>query len=111
MKTFRLLAATALALTTVPLAAQSTATLSPQRLAQHVQTLGSDAFEGRAPATRAETKTVAYLSDQFAKAGLQPGQRQAPMDPGRASAEIGVGRAAAGEHDHRRQGHPADPGR
>jgi len=73
MKTFRLLAATALALAAVPLAAQSNVTFSAQRLSQHVQTLGSDAFEGRAPATRAETKTVAYLSDQFAKAGLQPG--------------------------------------
>ena len=73
MKTFRLLAATALALTTVPLAAQSTATFSPQRLAQHVQTLGSDAFEGRGPATNGETKTIAYLTQQFAAAGLQPG--------------------------------------
>ncbi|MEP6983710.1 MAG: M28 family metallopeptidase, partial [Sphingomicrobium sp.] len=48
-------------------------TFSTQRLSQHVQTLGSDAFEGRAPATNGETKTVAYLQDQFAKAGLQPG--------------------------------------
>ena len=55
-----------------PLAAQ-TAQIDPQRLSQHVQTLGADAFEGRAPATTGETKTVAYLSDQFAKAGLQPG--------------------------------------
>jgi Zn-dependent M28 family amino/carboxypeptidase len=72
MKTFRLLAATALALS-VPLAAQSTATFSTQRLAQHVRTLGSDAFEGRGPATAGETKTIAYLSQQFAAAGLQPG--------------------------------------
>src|SRR5207342_2407378 len=50
-----------------------TAQFDPQRLSQHVQVLGSDAFEGRAPATEGETKTVAYLSDQFAKAGLQPG--------------------------------------
>ena len=45
----------------------------PARLAEHVKILGSDEFEGRAPATAGETKTVAYLSDQFAKAGLQPG--------------------------------------
>jgi Zn-dependent M28 family amino/carboxypeptidase len=45
----------------------------PGRLSQHVQTLGSDAFEGRAPATPGETRTVAYLTDQFARAGLQPG--------------------------------------
>jgi Zn-dependent M28 family amino/carboxypeptidase len=72
LKAFRWFGAAAIALA-VPLAAQSTATFSPQRLAQHVQTLGSDAFEGRAPATRAETKTIAYLSQQFAAAGLQPG--------------------------------------
>ena len=68
----RSLALITLLLATTPLAAQ-TATFDPQRLSQHVQTLGSDAFEGRAPATAGETKTVAYLSDQFAKAGLQPG--------------------------------------
>jgi Zn-dependent M28 family amino/carboxypeptidase len=50
-----------------------TAQFDTARLSQHVQTLGSDAFEGRAPATAGETKTVAYLADQFAKAGLQPG--------------------------------------
>ena len=73
MTMFRLLAATALVLTAAPLVAQSTATFSPQRLSRHVQTLGSDGFEGRAPATAGETKTVAYLSQQFAAAGLQPG--------------------------------------
>ena len=66
------LAGAALAAAAAPLAAQ-TASFDPQRLSQHVQTLGSDAFEGRAPATAGETKTVAYISDQFAKAGLQPG--------------------------------------
>ncbi len=43
------------------------------RLAKHVRTLASDAFEGRAPATPGEDKTIAYLSDEFAKAGLVPG--------------------------------------
>jgi len=70
---FRWLAASALSLATVPLAAQTTATFSTQRLSRHVQTLGSDAFEGRGPATAGETKTIAYLSQQFAAAGLQPG--------------------------------------
>lgn len=37
------------------------------------QTLSSDAFEGRAPGTPGEEKTLAYLVDQFQKAGLQPG--------------------------------------
>jgi Zn-dependent M28 family amino/carboxypeptidase len=67
-----LLLASAAFLVAAPLAAQ-TAKFDPQRLSQHVQTLGSDAFEGRAPATPGEIKTVAYITDQFAKAGLQPG--------------------------------------
>ena len=71
IRRFSLLAGAAL-VAAAPLVAQ-TAQFDPQRLSQHVQTLGSDAFEGRAPATAGETKTVAYISDQFAKAGLQPG--------------------------------------
>ncbi len=35
--------------------------------------LASDAYEGRSPATAGEQKTIAYLSKQFAEAGLQPG--------------------------------------
>jgi Zn-dependent M28 family amino/carboxypeptidase len=69
----RILIAGACALASVPLAAQTAPSFSPQRLSQHVQTLGSDAYEGRAPATRAETKTVDYLIAQFKAAGLQPG--------------------------------------
>jgi Zn-dependent M28 family amino/carboxypeptidase len=43
------------------------------RVLQHVKVLSSDAFEGRGPATPGETKTVAYLVEQFKAAGLQPG--------------------------------------
>jgi Zn-dependent M28 family amino/carboxypeptidase len=71
VRTVRLLAATAILLT-APLAAQSPM-FDAARLSQHVQTLGSDAYEGRAPATRAEQKTVDYLIAQFKAAGLQPG--------------------------------------
>ena len=35
--------------------------------------LASDEFEGRSPGTRGEELTVAYLSEQFRAAGLQPG--------------------------------------
>ena len=65
-----LLAATALV--SLPSAAQQ-AQFDTGRLSKHVQTLGSDAFEGRAPNTRAETKTVNYLIEQFKAAGVQPG--------------------------------------
>jgi Zn-dependent M28 family amino/carboxypeptidase len=71
VRTARFLAATAILLA-APLAAQSPM-FDTARLSQHVQTLGSDAYEGRAPATRAETKTVDYLIAQFKAAGLQPG--------------------------------------
>lgn len=39
----------------------------------HTKTLASDAFEGRAPGSKGETLTVAYLTEQFRKLGLKPG--------------------------------------
>ena len=39
----------------------------------HVKTLASDAFEGRAPGTPGEAKTVAYLVEAFKTLGLKPG--------------------------------------
>ena len=72
MKTLLRLGVSALAFTAIPAAAQQ-ATFDPQRLSQHVQTLGSDAFEGRAPASRGEQLTVDYISKQFQAAGLEPG--------------------------------------
>lgn len=46
--------------------------IQPDRLAEHIRVLASDDFEGRAIATAGEEKTVAYLQDAFAKAGLEP---------------------------------------
>jgi Zn-dependent M28 family amino/carboxypeptidase len=70
---FRLAASSAAALAAFPLAAAPTGSFDPQRLSQHVQVLGSDAYEGRGVNTRAETKTVDYIVSQFKLAGLQPG--------------------------------------
>ncbi|MFD2248509.1 M28 family metallopeptidase [Pontibacter ruber] len=39
----------------------------------HTKALASDAFEGRSPGTAGEDSTVNYLTRQFKKAGLQPG--------------------------------------
>lgn len=39
----------------------------------HVEVLSSDAFEGRAPGTAGEQKTLAYIEAQFRAAGLEPG--------------------------------------
>ncbi|HET6535733.1 MAG TPA: M28 family metallopeptidase [Sphingomicrobium sp.] len=72
MKTLRLLAATALALTTIPAIAQDMGPFSPQRLSDIDKYISTDAFEGRGPATRAETKTIDYIADQFKAAGVQP---------------------------------------
>jgi Zn-dependent M28 family amino/carboxypeptidase len=43
-----------------------------QRISSDVQTISSDAFEGRGVATRAEVRTIEYLVSQFRSAGLQP---------------------------------------
>ena len=44
-----------------------------KRISDDVKVLASDAFEGRSPATEGERKTVAYLSQALADAGVQPG--------------------------------------
>jgi Zn-dependent M28 family amino/carboxypeptidase len=48
-------------------------TFDPHRLSDEDKTLSSDAFEGRGPATPAETKTIDYVVSQMQAAGLQPG--------------------------------------
>lgn len=47
--------------------------INPDNLSRHVRVLASDAFEGRAPATPGEEKTIAYVADALKKAGVQPG--------------------------------------
>ncbi len=42
-------------------------------LREHIQTLASDEFEGRAPSSQGEELTVQYLADAFRQMGLQPG--------------------------------------
>ncbi len=93
MNTSRLLAFPAVVvLLTTPLAAQPPATGAPAApaitaaaIVQHVKVLASDEFEGRAPGTKGEDKTVAYIAEQFAKVGLTPGNpdgtyfQQVPM--------------------------------
>ncbi|WCM29630.1 M28 family metallopeptidase [Sphingomonas sp. QA11] len=48
-------------------------TVDPARLSATVRTLASDAFEGRAPGTPGERKTIDFLVAQFKAMGLQPG--------------------------------------
>ena len=56
-----------------PARARADSAVEPARLSAHVKTLASDAFEGRAPATPGEQKTVTYLVEQMTAAGLRPG--------------------------------------
>lgn len=46
---------------------------SPKRLSEDVRILASDTYEGRAPATGGENRSVNYLITQMGHAGLQPG--------------------------------------
>nr|WP_240609505.1 M28 family metallopeptidase [Phenylobacterium deserti] len=59
-------------------AVAQTPVIDPARIAQHVKVLADDSFEGRAPATAGEEKTVAYITQQFKAAGLQPGGDPGP---------------------------------
>ncbi|GGC27989.1 hypothetical protein GCM10011371_14380 [Novosphingobium marinum] len=47
--------------------------LSVDTMREMTRVLSSDEFEGRAPGTPGEEKTVAYLIEKFREAGLQPG--------------------------------------
>ncbi len=47
--------------------------IDPDLLMAEVTTLASDEFEGRAPGSAGEPRTIAYLTEQFATLGLQPG--------------------------------------
>ena len=72
----RLTAATALAgllaMGSAALAAQS-GPVDPAQLSATVKVLASDPFEGRAPGTPGEAKTIDYLVQRFKALGLQPG--------------------------------------
>jgi Zn-dependent M28 family amino/carboxypeptidase len=54
-------------------AAAAPPTISLDTLKDVTRTLASDEFEGRAPTTPAEDKTIGYLAGRFGAAGLKPG--------------------------------------
>ena len=47
--------------------------ISADTLLAATETLASDEFEGRAPGSEGETKTVAFLTKHFSALGLTPG--------------------------------------
>jgi Zn-dependent M28 family amino/carboxypeptidase len=54
-------------------AAKPASLIEASHLSHDVKVLSSDEFEGRAPNSAGEAKTVAYLIEQFTQAGLKPG--------------------------------------
>src|SRR5688572_21325761 len=46
--------------------------IDPVRMSNMIRTLASDEYEGRAPGTAGEAKTIAYIAEQFRLAGLEP---------------------------------------
>src|SRR5207247_7809643 len=48
-------------------------TITPDGLLAHIKVLASDEFEGRAPGTKGEELSVKYITDQFKRIGLKPG--------------------------------------
>lgn len=47
--------------------------ISAETLQRVTRTLSSDDFQGRAPGTVGEERTIAFMSQEFRRAGLQPG--------------------------------------
>jgi Zn-dependent M28 family amino/carboxypeptidase len=47
--------------------------ISRETLARHIEVLASDEFEGRAPSTDGEVKTINYLKSEFEALGVKPG--------------------------------------
>jgi Zn-dependent M28 family amino/carboxypeptidase len=54
-------------------AAAPAPTITPAELSATVKVIASDAYQGRAPGTEGETKTIDYLVGRFRTLGLQPG--------------------------------------
>ena len=50
-----------------------TGRVDPARLNEATRVLASDEFEGRAPVTPGEDRTIAWLTQQFQALGLEPG--------------------------------------
>jgi Zn-dependent M28 family amino/carboxypeptidase len=47
--------------------------ITPDGMLAHIKVLSSDEFEGRAPGSKGEELSVNYITDQFKRVGLKPG--------------------------------------
>ncbi len=53
-------------------AAQTAPPVAPADLMRHIRMLASDEFQGRAPGTEGERRTIDYIAEQFRARGLEP---------------------------------------
>ena len=74
MTSFRaLIGALVLSLACQPSGGERAGDIVADSLLTRIQVLASDEFEGRAPGSVGEARTVSYLTDQFQQIGLAPG--------------------------------------
>src|SRR5437660_12400399 len=73
MKAYALLAALAISASAAQTPLAQLPKVDAGAVLAHTKVLASDDYEGRAPGTRGEERTVTYLVEQFKKMGLQPG--------------------------------------
>ncbi len=66
----------------IPVSKSKIVPLSEATMKDVTRTLASDAFEGRAPGSAGEEKTVSFLIDRFKNAGLSPGNPSSSKDGG-----------------------------
>lgn len=84
-----------------PALAAAPVSISPERLLEHTRALSADSFEGRAPGTRGEALSIAYLTHAFKAAGAQPGNpdgswvQRVPMQGIRSTPSLAFGGCAA----------------
>ena len=77
--------------------------IDTKRMSEITRVLASDAFEGRAPGTPGEAKTIPYLIEQFKTAGLEPGgangswTQAVPMIRTQLKAPVGISIKQAGK--------------
>ena len=75
------------------------------RILAWTKTLSADEFEGRAPGTRGEDRTVGYLEQEFRKLGLKPGNpdgtyvQKVPLAGITSRASLGFRRALDAHHN------------
>jgi hypothetical protein len=55
--------------------------INKEQLIEHIKTLASDEFEGRAPSSRGEELTLDYLTKQLTAVGFKPGNGDSFLQP------------------------------